>query len=158
MIDAREFLKGIFISRLDGSFLFSLKFDENLNEQLLSAFIGALQMFGKESVGNIDEIIIKGWNLEVLIVNKHNLILTVLFTPDMHKENIKGEAEAALDEFYEYYKVKIDADDCACIDDFQGFESVLRDQIRQYFANTTQSGDSDQKSFWKIILDIISKN
>lgn len=155
MTDAKDFLKGIFISKIDGSFLFALKFDEQLNEQLLSAFIGALQMFGKESVGNIDEIIIKGWNLELLIVSKHDLILTVLFTPDMHKENIRGEAESALDTFYSHYREQLNSGDCNCIDDFLGFSDILKEQISKYFEKIPS--ETASTSFWKIILEKISK-
>jgi hypothetical protein len=154
-LSPKDWIKGIFISRSDGTFLVSVVFDENLNTKLLSAFIGGLQMFGKESIGNIDEIIIKGLDLEVLVVSKHELILTAIFRNDMFKENLKGQAEMALDAFYNSCKLSLDSGS-NCLDDYEKFEKIIEEHIKQYFEMVRNK--QIQSNFWSIILDRVGKN
>ena len=124
---------GIFITREDGCHLVQFIQNPALKPELLSSFISGLFLFGKESVGHIDQIEIKGIDLEILVVYKNGLILSALFTKDMQKLNIRQEAEDMLDLFHEKYHEML-KDWKGCIDDFDDFSVILKNQITQYFS------------------------
>ncbi|MHA1340997.1 MAG: hypothetical protein ACTSRZ_13685 [Promethearchaeota archaeon] len=160
-VKPKDYIKGIFISKMDGTYLVSISFDENLKIDLLSSFIAGLSMFGKETVGFIDEIIIKGLDLEIFVVQKHELILTVLFSSKMKKQNIRGEAENALNAFHENFKEYLHRD-IVDINMFKPFEQTLHKQIEEYFEKIGRSSEDNEKkgerlNFWHIILEKIGK-
>lgn len=95
----REYLMGIFICRSGGSVLYSYQIDPSLNVHLISQFVAALQLFGSESVGKIKRILIEGLNVEMNIVAKHDLIVTIFFRPNMVKNYLNAEAIKGLDMF-----------------------------------------------------------
>lgn len=144
-------MHGFFISKPDGTHLVKYLHNPELQSELLSSFIAGIFLFGKESVGNIDEIIIKGLDIEVLVVYKHDLILTALFSTEMHQSNIKEEAEHALDQFYQKYQGIIQ-NWCGDVNDFCEFEEIMRIQIKDYFEKieSEQAGlNEKKKGFWK---------
>mgnify|MGYP006306864729 CR=1 FL=1 len=100
----KEYLMGIFICRSGGSVLYSYQVDPNLNVDLISQFVAALNLFGTEKVGKIKRIIIEGINVEMSIVSEYNLIITIFFRPAMVKDYLKIESEKALKMFYKQYK------------------------------------------------------
>ena len=104
-----KYLLGIFVARDGGDILYSKAFQEdNLNLSLMSNFIAALSMFGEENVGKIKRILIEGLNLEMNIVSRHGLILTMLFRPNMVKDHISKFYEIGLDLFYAEFQEQID--------------------------------------------------
>jgi len=98
---------------------------------LLSSFVGALSLFGAENLGKIEEITIKGLSIQMIIVNKFDLVLIAIMDKDFVKEDMREEAEKALDMFYHLYKNEIS--DCTDVSQFESFKNILYDQIVEYF-------------------------
>lgn len=104
--------------------------DSDINPVLLSSFVGALGMFGNENMGKIEEIIIKGLDIQIIIVNKYDLFLIALMDKDYAKNDIRSEAEKALDVFFALYRSEIES--CDEINVFLPFKKALFRQIREY--------------------------
>ncbi len=98
---------------------------------LLSSFVGALSLFGAESLGKIEEITIKGLSIQMIIVNKFDLVLIAIMDKDFVKEDMREEAEKALDMFYHLYQNEIS--DSTDVSQFESFKKILYDQIVEYF-------------------------
>ncbi|MBY8982063.1 MAG: hypothetical protein KGD57_03880 [Candidatus Lokiarchaeota archaeon] len=124
-------LKGVIICKESGEYLVDLILDSDINPILLSSFIGALSLFGKDNLGKIEEILIKGLNVEMVVVSKHNLILIAIMDKRFNKYYIREEAEKALDNFYTFYKNEID--ECYDVCKFESFKKILLMQIIEYF-------------------------
>ncbi len=103
-----KYLIGIFVAREGGDILYSKAFQDDLKLPLMSNFIAALNMFGEENIGKIKRILIEGLNIEMNIVSKHGLILTMLFRPNMVKDHISKFYEIGLDLFYAEFQEQID--------------------------------------------------
>ena len=112
-------------------YLLDLILDSEINPVLLSSFVGALSLFGAESLGKIEEITIKGLSIQMIIVNKFDLVLIAIMDKDFIKEDMREEAEKALDMFYHLYQNEIS--DCADVIQFESFKKILYDQIVEYF-------------------------
>ncbi len=85
-------------------------------------------------MGKIEEITIKGLSIQMIIVNKFDLVLIAIMDKDFVKEDIREEAVKALDMFYHLYQDEID--DCTDVSQFESFKKVLYDQIVEYFNRT----------------------
>ncbi len=129
--EVSKFLKGIIICKESGIYLLDLILDSDINPMLLSSFVGALQLFGAENMGKIEEITIKGLSIDMIIVNKYNLVMITILDKSFVKNDIRGESEKVLDMFYAIYKDEIE--DCAEIYQFESFKKILYDQIEDYF-------------------------
>ena len=113
--NVKELLKAIVIAKHTGEYLFDLILDSEINPILLSSFVGALGLFGKDSLGKIEEINIKGLDVDMIIVYKYDLVLIIILDKNFPKsEEIRLEAEIALDMFYTTYLDINNAN--ACID------------------------------------------
>jgi len=115
-------------------YLLDLILDSDINPMLLSSFVGALSLFGAENMGKIEEITIKGLSIQMVIVNKFDLVLIAIMDKDFVKEDIREEAVKALDMFYHLYQNEIG--DCTDVSQFESFKKVLYDQIVEYFDRT----------------------
>ncbi|MBN1215692.1 MAG: hypothetical protein JXA99_09675 [Candidatus Lokiarchaeota archaeon] len=124
-------LKGIIICKESGEYLVDLILDSDINPVLLSSFVGALSLFGKDNLGKIEEITIKGLDVEMIIVSKHKLILIAILDKKFRKYNLREEAEKALDNFYNFYKNEID--ECQYVSKFESFKKIMLMQIIEYF-------------------------
>ena len=71
--EVSRLLKGIVICKETGIYLLDLILDSEINPILLSSFVGALSLFGEENMGKIEEINIKGLDIQMVMVNKYNL-------------------------------------------------------------------------------------
>ena len=111
--------------------MLDLILDSNINPLLLSSFVGALQLFGSENMGKIEEITIKGLSIDMIIVNKYNLVMITIMDKAFVKDDIRGESEKALDMFYAIYRDEIE--DCSEVCQFESFKKILYDQIKDYF-------------------------
>jgi hypothetical protein len=98
---------------------------------LLSSFVGALQLFGAENMGKIEEIRIKGFSIDLIIVKIYDLVMITILDKAFVKEGIREESEKALDMFYAIYRDEIE--DCAEVYQFESFKKILYDQIEDYF-------------------------
>lgn len=82
-------------------------------------------------MGKIEEITIKGLSIDMIIVNKYNLVMITIMDKAFVKDDIRGESEKALDMFYAIYRNEIE--DCADVHQFKSFKKILYDQIEDYF-------------------------
>ena len=116
----------------DGTYLIDLILDSDINPVLLSSFVGALSLFGKDNLGKIEEISITGLEIDMIIVTKYNLILIAILAKEFAKNIgfLRSEIEKALDIFYSSYQEEIaNAVDVSVFDDFQ---QILKMQIEDY--------------------------
>ncbi|MFX1569191.1 MAG: hypothetical protein ACFFCV_12575 [Promethearchaeota archaeon] len=111
--------------------MLDLILDTKINPVLLSSFVGALGLFG-ENLGQIEEINIKGLDVEMIIVYKYNLIFVAILDKEFVKHDIRAEAEKSLDMFYSLYHKEID-ENCNEVSQFTSFKNVLFTQIEDYF-------------------------
>ena len=125
-------IKGIVICKETGEYLLDLILDSDIDPVLLSSFVGALALFGLDNIGKIEEITVKGLNIEMLIVSRNHLILVIIFDKNWETNIMHEEAEEALNMFYYTYKDvinKIPID----ISKFESFKNLLNIQIKDYF-------------------------
>ncbi|MFW9866421.1 MAG: hypothetical protein ACFFEN_10035 [Candidatus Thorarchaeota archaeon] len=137
-----KYLKGIVICKESGEYLLDLILDSKINAVLLSAFVGALRLFG-ENLGEIKEINIKGLDVEMIIVYKYNLIFVAILDKEYIMHNIREEAEKSLDMFYTLYRTEIKNNSFE-VSQFQSFKKILSQQIEDYFVkikDETEIGD-----------------
>jgi len=103
--------------------------DSEINPVLLSSFIGALSLFGK-NLGEIKEINITGIDVNMIIIYKYDLIFIIIVDTDFLTHNIRDEAEKALDMFYSSYLAEIN--NGVEVSVFDGFKKILYMQIQDY--------------------------
>ncbi len=120
---------------------------------LLSSFVGALGLFG-ENLGRIEEINIKGLDVEMIVVYKYNLIFVAILDKEFIKHNIREEAEKSLDMFYSLYRKEID-ENCNEVSQFSSFKNVLFTQIEEYF-NKIKNSQKDFGFFTEAIKKLRS--
>ncbi|MEJ2251330.1 MAG: hypothetical protein P8Y97_16975, partial [Candidatus Lokiarchaeota archaeon] len=129
-IDIKQ-LKGIVICKKSGEYLLDLILDTEIDPILLSSFVGALSLFGQNNLGKIEEIIIKGLEIEMITVTKHDLVLITIVDKSFPRENFREQSIKALDNFYILYKDEIQ--ECIDISIFNSFKRILKMQIEDYF-------------------------
>ena len=78
----------------------------------------------------------------MVIVNKFDLVLIAIMDKDFVKEDMREEAEKALDMFYHLYKNEIS--DSTDVSQFESFKKILYDQIVEYF-NRINGGENNKK-------------
>ena len=132
--NTQKMIKGIIICKETGEYLLDLILDSEINPVLFSSFVAALSLFGKDNLGKIEEIEVKGLDVGMIIVYKYNLILITIMATDFMKNDIRKEAEKALDMFYSSYSDDInDANGCTDLSIFNDFKKLLYFQIQDYF-------------------------
>jgi hypothetical protein len=131
------------ICRESGEYLLDLILDSKINPVLLSSFVGALSLFGKDNLGKIEEINEKGLDVDMIIVYKYRLIFIAIISHEM-KPDIRDEAEKALDMFYSSYVEELDHLESLDVSIFEGFKKVLYLQIQDYF-EILEAKEKDQK-------------
>ena len=131
MVDNSKLLKGIVICKESGEYLLDLILDTKIDPVLLSSFVGALRLFG-DNIGQIEEINIKGLDVEMIVVYKYNLIFVAILDKEFTKHNIREEAEKALDMFYSLYQIEIE-EKCIEVSQFSAFKTILLTQVENYF-------------------------
>ena len=147
-------LKGIIICKETGEYLLDLILDSEINPILLSSFVGALSMFGKENMGKIEEITIKGLDIQMIIVSKYNLVLITIMDKDFVSDEMRGEAEKALDMFYVLYKKEIA--DCADVCQFDSFKKILMLQVDEYFEKIQNLKEEEIKDYG-FFTDVVAR-
>ncbi|MBY8986986.1 MAG: hypothetical protein KGD61_00910 [Candidatus Lokiarchaeota archaeon] len=145
-IEVSKLLKGIVICRQTGVYLLDLIIDSEINPILLSSFVGALGMFGSENMGKIEEIVIKGLDIQMIIVNKYDLFLIAILDKNVVREDIHAEAEKALDLFYAVYKDAIG--DSVDLGIFEPFKKALYAQIEEFFNKITENSEIGDFGFF----------
>jgi hypothetical protein len=122
------------ICKESGEYLLDLILDTEINPMLLSSFVGALSLFGKDNLGKIEEINIKGLDVDMIIVYKYNLILIAILSHGVTTMSyLRDEVEKALDMFYSSYVEDLSNLECLDVSIFDEFRKVLYIQIDDYF-------------------------
>jgi hypothetical protein len=129
--------------------------DSDINPLLLSSFVGALSLFGSESLGKIEEITIKGLSIQMVIVNKFDLVLIAIMDKDFVKEDMREEAEKALDMFYHLYKNEIS--DSTDVSQFESFKKILYDQIVEYFNRVNDKNNKAEIKDFGFFTDAVAQ-
>ena len=129
--------------------------DTKINPVLLSSFVGALGLFG-ENLGKIEEINIKGLDVEMIIVYKYNLIFVAILDKGSVKHGIRAEAEKSLDMFYSLYSKEI-KENCNEISQFTSFKNILFTQIEEYFNRIKDSHKEPEIGDFGFFTDAIKK-
>ena len=124
-------VKGIVICKESGEYLLDLILDSKIDPVLLSSFVGALGLFGN-NLGEIEEINIKGLDVDMIIVYKYNLIFVAILDKEFLKHDIRAEAEKSLDMFYTLYRTEIKSG-ASEISQFESFKNILSKQIKEYY-------------------------
>lgn len=125
-----NFFKAIVIAKESGEHLLDYIFDSDINPIMLSSFVGALGLFGKDNLVKIEEINIKGLDIDMIIVYKYKLILVAITDKNLTKGNLREEAEKSLDWFYILYEKEIE--NAINLDVFDSFKKILYLQIKEY--------------------------
>ncbi len=150
-----SFMKAIVISKISGEYLLDLILDSDINPILLSSFIGALSLFGKENLGKIKEITIKGLDLEMIMVSKYDLILIAIIDIAYVRESLRDEAEKALDMFYLLYKEDIESSIHTGV--FESFKKILILQIKDYLDELNRSKKDKELRDFGFFTEVIKK-
>ncbi|MHA1150153.1 MAG: hypothetical protein ACTSR8_18130 [Promethearchaeota archaeon] len=127
-----DLLKGIVICKESGEYLIDLILDKKINPALLSSFAGALSLFGAENLGKIEEISIKGLDVDMIIVHRYQLILVAILDKRFAQNGIREEAIKSLDIFYSTYQEEI-CKSYIDINVFEDFKQLLLIQIIDFF-------------------------
>lgn len=124
-------VKGFVICKESGEYIFDWMIESELNPILLSSYVGALSLFGIDHLNQIDEIIIKGPETEMIVVNSNHLVLITILEKDFSSNyDLKELAEELLDNFYETYKDELDQ----AIDTspFEAFKDTLKTRVENF--------------------------
>ena len=140
-VDEYKLVKGIVICKESGEYLLDLILDSKIDPVLLSSFVGALRLFGN-NLGELEEINIKGLDVDMIIVYKYNLIFVAILDKEFLKHDIREEAEKSLDMFYTLYRSEI-SNDTSEITQYESFKNILSKQIEEYFKRIQ---DSEEKA------------
>jgi len=130
-------VKAVVISDPNGLPMVVVKTDENLDETLMSSFLTAVGSFSKEVLGGAHDISFRAGDLDLYCFfkkyNQLELKIFALMDSKMKKIDIRGEAEAALDGFVDYYGEEIIKNWNNKENYFQKFEKALQEQINLYY-------------------------
>ncbi len=129
-LDEYQLLKGIVICKESGEYLLDLILDTEINPILLSSFVGALSMFGQDSLGKIEEISVKGLDVDIIIASKYKLILVAIMDKKFAQDGIREEITMALDMFYMLYQTDIE-ETVIDISRFDSFKDVLSSKTNE---------------------------
>jgi hypothetical protein len=83
----------------------------------------------------------------MIMVNKYNLILIAIMDKDFGKDDIRQEAEKALDQFYILYEKEMNGDECTDVHQFESFKRLLYDQIENYFSRIQEEEQGEIGDF-----------
>ncbi|MFW9881413.1 MAG: hypothetical protein ACFFG0_50760 [Candidatus Thorarchaeota archaeon] len=144
-MEDNKLVKGIVICKESGEYLLDLILDSKINPVLLSSFVGALRLFGA-NLGKIEEINIKGLDVDMVVVYKYNLIFVAILDKEFLKHNIREEAEKSLDMFYTLYRTEINNENFE-ISQFESFKNILSKQIEEYFLKLKNEEESQIGDF-----------
>jgi hypothetical protein len=125
-------IHALIIADHNGRFLVDVVRNQKLKTDYLSGFIGALKMFGEETLGNIKDISINGLDIDMIIVSKHNLIMIAVMDSDVPLLDFREGCARALEVFYKIFGDQIDSWN-GSLETFRDFQDLLREQISRYF-------------------------
>ncbi len=121
-------IRAMVICKKSGQYLVDQIFDTKINPVMISSFVSALSMFGQENMGKIEEISVKGIDVELIIVSKYDLILIALMDRYFYKDIIRKSGEQILSLFHAMYEKELE--DSTEITQFADFRDVLFEEIQ----------------------------
>lgn len=127
----QKFVIGMYIGKSSGNVLYSYQIDPSINIELIPQFLSALSIFSEERIGKIKKIHVEGAKLQIMVISKHDLLLTVIFRPDMVQDFLVEEGEKGLSLFYEMYRENLEANH-SNLEIFRGFDKVISEIIVDY--------------------------
>lgn len=151
----RILIHALIISDTDGNFLVHLIRNGELDEALLSGFIAALNMFGKQTIGDLNEISLTGLDVSLLVVSKYDLVCIVIMDADLTEIDFKEGCENALDAFYEKYREDI-CDWGGDMSKFREFRDYLDGQIQEYFVKIKEFRKQQRMEYTERDIDYTS--
>jgi hypothetical protein len=123
-----KIIRSIVICKNTGEYLVDLRLDSNIDSIMISSFVSALSMFGRENIGKIEEISVKGIDVEMVVVSKYNLVLIALMDRDFFKDYVRKSGERILDLFHGMFETELD--EVYDINKFEPFRDVLLSEIQ----------------------------
>jgi hypothetical protein len=154
-VEEYKLVKGIVICKESGEYLLDLILDSKIDPVLLSSFVGALGLFGN-NLGEIEEINIKGLDVDMIIVYKYNLIFVAILDKEFIKHDIREEAEKSLDMFYTLYRSEIH-NDASEVSQFESFKNILSKQIEEYFLKLKNEEEAAEIGDFGFFTEAIKK-
>ncbi len=143
----RILVHALVIATFEGNFLVSIIRNPELDETVLSGFIGALNMFGQQTLGKVGDISISGLGINLLVIHKWGLHVIAIIDSDLPELNFREGCEAALDAFYDRYVQKLE-NWGGRLRIFSDFKPFLEGQIQGYFAKLKEF-KKDQPDFFE---------
>lgn len=131
-MDDELLIHALIISDSNGRFLVDVIRNDKLETAHLSGFIGALKMFGEETLGKIRDISINGLDIDMLIVSKYKLIMIAIMDAELPEIGFRAGCERALDLFDTLHGEDLKSWD-GSLKTFRDFRSLLNQQIERYF-------------------------
>ncbi|MBA7541474.1 hypothetical protein ES705_33788 [subsurface metagenome] len=107
-------------------------------------------------MGELEEISIKGLDVDMIIVYKYNLIFVAILDKEFLKHDIREEAEKSLDMFYTLYRSEI-SNDSYEISQFEPFKNILSKQIEEYFKKIRDSEEKAEIGDFGFFTEAIKK-
>jgi len=153
-------IHALIISDSDGRFLVDVIRNKKLDTARLSGFIGALKMFGEETLGNIKDISINGANIDMLVISKDNLIMIAVMNSDLPAINFREGCERALTLFKTLHGDEINSWN-GSLETFRDFQQLLNQQIERYFKELEEykfKRQTQDKSFEDLREDMVKYN
>ncbi|MHA1381015.1 MAG: hypothetical protein ACTSRG_21825 [Candidatus Helarchaeota archaeon] len=136
-------VKAVVISDANGIPIVVVKTETNLDETLMSSFLSAVGTFSEEVLGGACDIFFKANDLDLYCFFKKyeqvELKIFALMDSNMKKLDIRGEAEAALDGFIDFYGEETIKNWNNEANVFKLFENALQEQINLYYSKIDTS-------------------
>lgn len=145
-MNVKDVIKSIIIARSSGEFLVDLILDSDINSMLLSGFVGALSLFGKENLGNITNISISGLEIDMLIAYQYDLILIAILTKGYATYGLREQAEKAMEMFYTTYLSEMTSKECVNLEEYATFREILLLELWKYIQDIEAMDEDDKKS------------
>lgn len=120
-------IKAIVICTDTGLYLVDHVLDTSIDPIMLASFISALAKFADANMGKIQEISVKGLDMELIIIAKYGLILIALMDRDFYKDIVREHGARILDLFYKMFEHHLD--DVSEIDKFEKFKDYIFSEI-----------------------------
>ena len=139
--DLKGHIRGVVIANEIGNFLVEAMPDKNYNSSLISAFVAGLAQLGRENLGKLHEISIKGEQMSLEVTIRDNLMMISIFDPNVDMCDIQEEGPAVLEYFYEVYKNDLENWD-GNQEIFADFTRALSERIENLLKRTVQSKEA----------------
>src|SRR5271157_1510637 len=139
--DLKGHIRGVLIANEVGNFLVEALVDKNYNSSLISAFVAGLAQLGRENLGKLHEISIKGEEMNLEVTIRENLMMISIFDPNVEMSEIQEEGPAVLNYFYEVYKNDLENWD-GNQEIFEDFTRALRERIQNLLKRTVESKEA----------------